>query len=615
MSINLDNIYRKYNIDISAIHGKIGFTDCPQCENLNYETNCKTLYINKEHGVWHCHHCHWFGDIVKGFANKNYFSNIPKNFIIPNYDWDEHTPSAAIYAWLNKKGITASSVEHFQIGGGERYFKEKVNFSACLVFPYYKILPDGQKVLFNLKYLDTKGNYSFSDFAEVNFWGLESINSDCVIITQTELDRVILQQCGYDNVITLPYYSIDSKDSGVLFDWLENSEKYFTDVKKIILAFHNNSIGKELQEELGRRLGKDRCFKTEILDYTGENEDDRLETFSDVYVSDEDAGRLYVTNIIEDARPFPVEGIHDVIDVSDRIDSLYEFGLKGGVKTGWPNLDAYYTVAEGQLTIVTGVPSHGKSNFLDALLVNVAKLNDWKFGLFSPENQPIERHFSNIIEKYVEAPFMNTPDLKRMTKEQLEKGKRWVNEHFSVILPDPDKGNWSVDGILSLAKTLVFRKGIKGLVVDPWNEIDHARQDKLTETEYISQTLTKLRRFGRMHGVHIWLVAHPAKLYKDKDGRYPVPTPYDIAGSAHFRNKADNCLTVWRNVGGKDEDVSDIHVQKVRFKEIGRPGRIALRYQRIAGCFIDDIDQDKRAESLEKDLETPSKDLVIQRRR
>ena len=65
---------------------------------------------------------------------------------------------------------------------------------------------------------------------------------------------------------------------------------------------------------------------------------------------------------------------------------------------------------------------------------------------------------------------------------------------------------------------------------------------------------------------------------------YPVPTPYDISGSAHWRNKADNCVTVWRDLN-LNNDLVEIHVQKIRFKENGQPGKVTLRFDRVTGCF------------------------------
>ena len=95
-----------------------------------------------------------------------------------------------------------------------------------------------------------------------------------------------------------------------------------------------------------------------------------------------------------------------------------------------------------------------------------------------------------------------------------------------------------------------------------------------------------LRAFARAHGVHLWIVAHPTKLQKEPDGSYPVPTPYDVAGSAHWRNKADNCIAVWRNTAANTSAV-EVHVQKVRKKSVGQVGMATLRYDRITGQYHD----------------------------
>ena len=152
----------------------------------------------------------------------------------------------------------------------------------------------------------------------------------------------------------------------------------------------------------------------------------------------------------------------------------------------------------------------------------------------------------------------------------------------------PDENNLTVFAILNLAKTLVYRRGMKAMVLDPWNEVDHSRPDGMTETEYISQSLTKIRRFARTNNCHVFLVTHPFKMAK-KDGKnYPVPTLYDISGSAHWRNKADNCLAVWRDVSPENQTFEvEIHIQKIRKKHIGKLGMVKLRYEYSTGRYSD----------------------------
>ena len=93
------------------------------------------------------------------------------------------------------------------------------------------------------------------------------------------------------------------------------------------------------------------------------------------------------------------------------------------------------------------------------------------------------------------------------------------------------------------------------------------------------------RAFARSCGVHVWLVAHPMKLQKDKDGTTPVPGMYDISGSAHWRNKADFGIAVWRNVLDEISKVQ-VHIQKSRHKHLGRVGMVELRYDRVTGRYF-----------------------------
>jgi twinkle protein len=256
-------------------------------------------------------------------------------------------------------------------------------------------------------------------------------------------------------------------------------------------------------------------------------------------------------------------------------------GLPRGQSTGWSGLDEFYTVLPGQWTVITGTPGSGKSEFLDAMLVNLAEANpDWEFALYSPENYPPETHLVKLIEKHERKPFGQGPT-ERMTMVDVGLGAQWVHEHFFWLEPDlkaPDE---------LIATGLSCRREGKqfGIVLDPWNTLDHQR-GTMNETDYVSFILTEVTKLARSCNAHIWLVVHPAKIYKNKDGVRPVPTPYDISGSAHWYNKADNIITVHRNQAERTQDV-EIHVQKIRFKHVGRVGLSVLKYDRVTGRYFE----------------------------
>src|SRR4029078_10034964 len=128
-------------------------------------------------------------------------------------------------------------------------------------------------------------------------------------------------------------------------------------------------------------------------------------------------------------------GVLNVCDLAGDVEQLYREGLRPGVSTGWLSLDAHYTVRTGELTIVTGIPSHGKSQFLDALIVNLAREHDWSIGICSPENLPVTRHIAKLIEQYTGFPFREGPS-QRLPREGLVPALEWLHQHVVFVAPD-----------------------------------------------------------------------------------------------------------------------------------------------------------------------------------
>ncbi len=536
------------------------YDTCPKCSHTRKKRNNKCLSTNTDTGVFKCHHCGYSGRIRDdGMIDLNmdteHQSKKPM-LKLPSTDLPEH-----VIKFFETREIPKFILE-----------RNKIRFkNSEILFPYFK---DGKLV--NIKYRTLDKTYRQEAGAEKVFYGLDDINgSEEVIIVEGELDKLAIEVAGYTNVLSVPDGAPppNAKSYESKFSYIGNSESYLKGLKKIILAVDSDGPGRKLEEELSRRLGPERCWRVTWPEGCKDANDTLIKS-----------GEFKMIDLIELAKPVPVEGIFSIDDLSGDIDQLYQSGLSGGVSTGWPSLLWYYTVLPGEVTVITGIPSHGKSCWQTALMVNIAISKGWRFAIFSPENQPLQRHAAQIASLYVGKPFKLGPT-NRMTKDELCKAKEWMQNHFTFILPPDDQ--LTVDAILSKAKVVVARFGIKGLVIDPWNEIDHSRSYGQSETEYISDCLTKIRRFARTYQVHVWIVAHPTKLFKEKNGKYPVPTPYDIAGSAHFRNKSDCCICVWRDLMDETKEV-EIHIQKVRFREVGKVGLVNLRYDVVTGRYCDD---------------------------
>jgi twinkle protein len=223
----------------------------------------------------------------------------------------------------------------------------------------------------------------------------------------------------------------------------------------------------------------------------------------------------------------------------------------------------------------------GKSPWLHALQVNLSTQYGWKHAQFSPESYPTAMHYNSLIE-LVQG---NSQDM--LTDDLYTEGIEFVDEHFNFIYPPED--NCTVDALLEIFGRVHDNFGCDTITIDPWNEIEHRRPNWMSETEYISFALSKIRRFCRDREIHGFLVVHPTKPQKDKNGDYPVPNPYDAAGSAHFRNKLDFCICVHRPNIGKHglDDYTQVHVQKVKMKNLGKLGCAELSYDWRSGRYAE----------------------------
>lgn len=271
-------------------------------------------------------------------------------------------------------------------------------------------------------------------------------------------------------------------------------------------------------------------------------------------------------------------------DLRGSVEKLWKAGLPSGDKTGWPSVDRHYTVVPGQLTVVTGWPGSGKSEWLDALLVNLSR-QGWKIAMFSPENQPTELHVTKLLEKLSGKPFGHGPT-ERIAEGEIPEYLDALAQSFGFVT-SPTGDVISPKAVIEAATPWLEKwKGCKrGLVIDPWNEMEHWRPSNLSETEYVSQTLSMLRGWARASGVHVWIVAHPQKMRREANGELPVPRPDMISGSQHWWNKADCAVTVFRKFDTDAPPEVEIHVQKVRFKHVGRIGAVMLRYDIVTGRY------------------------------
>lgn len=425
--------------------------------------------------------------------------------------------------------------------------KAKVEVEA-ICFNYYR-----NNELVNIKYRAANKDFKLEKDAELVFYNLDAIKwAKEIVLVEGEIDALTLHECGIKKVISVPN---GATGGSAQLEYLENCSSYFKGVEQIVLMTDNDEVGETLQKELLRRFGYEKCFR---VDYP-----EGCKDANDILVK---FGKDKVREVVLAAKPFPIEGIIEFEDLEKEVRYFYENGYPDGYEIPIDGLKDLLQLMLGQFTVCSGYSGSGKSEFVDYIMTEVSKKYGWQWAVCSFENQPSSYHVTKLMEKSVGKSFAKRKNKDaQITDDSYDYSINFVRNHFHFM--NLDKMNVTIDGILEKAKELVFAYGVKGLLIDPYNYIEDKQEKGQTETQYISQLLTRIKSFAASHQVHVILVAHPAK--PPVGDKLPVPKLRDISGSGHFWNKADNGIVVYRDY---ELLKTDVWVQKVRYSWLGRLG-------------------------------------------
>lgn len=548
-------------IDVTRVHGGPEVkTTCPKCSHTRKKATQKCLNVNLEDGVFNCWHCGFSGKAQAPDYGKRVVADKPKAYVKPEIKASGLTASAL--AWFGSRGITPAVLERNGVTTAKVFMPQIGAEVTAVAYPYHR----GGQVI-NCKYRDKDKNFRMAAGAERILYGYDDIASTTVIV-EGEMDKLAVEVAGMTACVSVPdgAPAPNTKNIESKFDYL--SDDRLQTVDRWVVAVDNDAPGQRLQQELVRRFGAEKCL---IASWP-----DGCKDANDVLIQ---FGADKLRECIEHADPVPIVGVFGADDFADDFMRMYDEGVPNGLSTGWDCMDPNWRIQAGQLVVVTGIPGHGKSEWVDALTVNMALDHGWRTALYSPENYPVRLHMMKLAEKYIGKPYNPGPH-ERMTKAEAATAKDWIGQHFSWVMPERP----SLDEIMDRARALVFRLGIRCLVIDPWNEVEHSRPVGSTEADYVSESLRRLRQFARKHELLVVVVAHPKLLEKRTDGTYPVPTPYDISGGAMWRNKADNCIAIYADPTDKNGAI-EVHVQKVKFKLFGQVGMVAMRWDRLTGRY------------------------------
>lgn len=448
---------------------------------------------------------------------------------------------------LEARGLDIELLERMGVGTSDRLGPDTISI------PYFR----GDQIV-GIKYRTISGEKRFSQepgseqiFYNRNCLIDPTLEQQDIIITEGEIDCWSAMQSGFSRCVSVPAgapaTSVGERATAK-YDFVADMPAS-TANSTIVIAADADEPGAALQADLSLRLGRRRCRWVKYP-----------KGLKDLNETLQRWGQRGVVEALNRAK-WIVGDVYRMSDIPPTPESEPYI-------SGFPGLSEHYRLRLGDLTIVTGVPSSGKSSFITDLACRMALRHRWPICFASFEQIP------TIDHRRVLRSWFGGGLVKALDEDTLARADRWIDENFIFVVPNNDEAA-TLDWVMERMGAAALRFGARLFVLDPWNEVEHDRPDGMSLTEYTGRALREFRQFCRRYEAHLMVAAHPAKLHRDRDGHYPIPTLYDISDSAHWYNRADVGIIVHR----EGEDKTLIRVAKSRYHDqIGRPGDVRVRY-------------------------------------
>lgn len=539
--------YNVFNFDEKA-----KTSTCPKCSEHRKKNKDKCLSLYWDSGLGRCNHC---GELIQLHTYKSEIKD--KVYEVPKFEYKELSENVIKY--FDSRGISQKTLAHLKITESKEWMPQTQKEENTINFNYF--LND---VIVNIKYRDGRKNFKLYKGAEKIFYNLDSIRAskECVIV-EGEIDALSFVEAGYYNVISVP--NGFNLQGNVNLDYLDNYIKYFENKEKIYLCLDNDEAGQKGKEEFVRRLGAEKCYIVDLGECKDANE----------YLIENGSKKLL--ECLGSAELTPLENIENLKDYWSDIDDFWINGMPKGMLTGLSHFDNIFSAEFGQYTLITGVPQSGKSEWLDEIVVRYNLKNNTKVGYVSIENEPFVFHYDKIARK-IFGRKINPNDI---NTEELTEVKEYISNNIYHV---HFKKRYLLEEVLQKFRELVKRKGVRILVIDPFNKVK-LKNHIQNITDFTNEYHTQLDAFVKETNSHLFLVAHPTKTVQAEgsDDSFKMPNAYDIKGGGEHYDMSYNIIGVNRVY---EQKIVHIKTLKVKFAHLGEQMKsVFYGYNTINGRY------------------------------
>lgn len=340
------------------------------------------------------------------------------------------------------------------------------------------------------------------------------LDESTVVLTESEIDCMTVMQCGI-LALSMPNGSLG-------LSWIESQGYMLKRFTRIIICFDMDEAGKSGAQKLCKKLFDSGHKNIGIASLPKKDPNDCL---IDGITQENIKNSILSTTKKKKKLNNNLSRFSEFFDEILTYEGMVE-DPNYGISLPWEN--DLFRWRPSELTILTGVPGHGKTQFLNQVIIHTI-LTGSSVLMASPEmnRAPI----GHKLIKQATGNLKSSHDVKEKVRD--------------VVLEDlifhTVEGEINIHSLLSAIEPDIKNENVNLITID-----NLAMCNVQSDNNGLNQqrkAVAELKTFAKRNNIHIILVAHPRKL---NDINTPA-TQYDVSGSSAIVNIADNVFCFWRN--------------------------------------------------------------------
>ena len=442
--------------------------------------------------------------------------------------------SDKVRQYIKSRGISDDTIDRFGIA----------THSGGVAFPYYKY---NSIVGYKVRNLEKDKKMWSIGGSKPFLFGFQLLNNNFeeIIVCEGEFDCMIINQCGYNNVVSV---GAGANSLGRLIDLASD---FLDQYENILVVSDNDDAGDNMDSKFLDKFGD----KVRLIDKG-------LYTQNDINAEHFRRGDDAIHELIESAR-FKIQGRRD-------LDIMPYKGLekKTGayIPTGIEKIDyAINDLAPGCVSVIVGRTNAGKTTFTKQIISNAIALGNKVFCVTGEGDQEI---FINEIYKNVIGRNDAYYDIKKRNKRYYKEPKKDVLDALAswhkgklVIFNKGDSELKSMEQLFNTISYEIKHKKHNLVIIDNLMSlltISSSSEKNDAQGDFIQRCCD----ISKAYNTHILVVVHPRKPMHAKESK--ELNIENISGSMDIGNKADNIISVTRSYD--DDTISgSIKVLKNRY--------------------------------------------------